>query len=125
MTYKTIILALGYTVLALVGAYIPFLLLTSARLIPTVILLFIYGAYFLKFSGKADWPIRKLWITFWLTLLVVRVDVSFIDKPGPPRLVPCRLLYLSDETREQVRQGEVIWLDGTTFLVEPLWLIVW
>ncbi len=125
IAYERAVLGLGYTFIAFVGAAFPFILITSTRLIPTIILLFIYGAYFLKFTGKAEWPIKKLWLVFWLVLLLVRVDVTFIAKPGPPRLVPYVIGYPSDETRKQIKQGEVAWHGCTATLLEPLWVIVW
>lgn len=116
---------LRYLFGALAGVFVLLLLLSSARIIPLVILGIIGYAYLLQQTGKAKWPIKRLWTAFWLVLLFVRVDISFINLPGPPRVVPYVIGHPGRETMERARRGEVVLNGCTATLLEPLWVVVW
>ncbi len=126
--YEGSVLTIGYIFLWLLALIFPFLLLSSARLIPTILLLLIYVGYIgQKVQPTAKpWPLRRMWWAFWLVLIFVRVDVTFLDKPGPPRLMRYVVGLPRRATMEEARKGKVI-LHGcvSNFFLEPFYVWVW
>lgn len=102
-----------------------FLLLISARLIPTLFLFSIFYAYFRQHQKQKVWSLKKLWIVFWIILLLFRLDVSFINRPGPPRVLRYVVGLPSHKTTEKVRRGEVILHGCSATFLEPFWVLVW
>ena len=61
--YEAAVLTVGYAALALVCAVTPFILWSSGRIVPIIMLSAIGYAYLLKSrgeTGETRWPIRKL-----------------------------------------------------------------
>ena len=123
--YEGTILTLGYGALAIVGAVPPLLLLSSARVIPVVILGAIYIAYWRKWQDDGKGPTKKLWIAFWVTTLFVRVDLSFSDLPGSPRVTPYIWGLPTRATIEKRRRGEVVTHGCVLTGLEPFWIVTW
>lgn len=125
MLYEKSVLTLGYGIVALFCAALPLVLLSSARIVPTVILGVIYCAYVRRFNGDSVWPIRKLWIAFWIVLLFVRIDISVINWPGPPRIVRYVIGLPSRQLVQKAQRGEVVLHGCVATGLEPFWIWVW
>lgn len=125
VAYERFILALGYSACAVACVFLTVLLLYSARVIPVLILGVIGYGYILQRNGRAQWPMGKLWTALLLVVLFVRVDISWIDQPGPPRLVPCVIGMPTRRTIEKAKRGDVVLRGCTATLLEPVWVLVW
>lgn len=113
--------ALAYCFLAMLWLLAPLVLLSSTRLIPTLIL----GAIGYVYLFQGQWNRRPLWITFWVVLLFFRIDISFINRPGPPQILPYVIGLPSKKTMQKARRGEVVLHGCTATLLEPFWVVVW
>lgn len=122
--YEKSVFAVGSGIGVLGAIILPLLLLSSARFVPCIILGFIYYGYFRR-PEKAKWPLRKMWLTFWLVLLLVRVDVSFRNVPGAPRIVPYVIGLPGRGMFQKVQRGEVVLHGCTATGLEPFWVLVW
>lgn len=123
--YEKTVLAIGYAVLALFCSLLPLLLLSSARVIPILILGAIGCGYWQKLNGVEKLPLKKLWIAFWIVTLFVRVDLSFINLSGPPRITPYIWGLPSRATMEKARRGEVVTHGCVVNGLEPFWIVTW
>lgn len=123
--YEGTVRAVGYGALALVCALLPFLLLSSGRVVPLFILAALARAYVLKWEGRATWPLKKLWVAFWIVALLVRVDISFIDLPGPPRFTRYVIGMPSPQTMRAAQRGEVLLHGCVPNGFEPFWVLTW
>lgn len=123
--YEKTVLAIGYAVLALFCSLLPLLLLSSARVIPILILGAIGCGYWQKWNSTEKLPLKKLWIAFWIVTLLVRVDLSFINLPGPPRITPYIWGLPTRATLEKARRGEVVTHGCVVNGLEPFWIVTW
>ena len=123
--YEKTVLAIGYSVLALFCSLLPLLLLSSARVVPIFVLGAIAVGYWHHFNSERKWPIRKLWIVFWIVTLLVRLDLSFINLPSPPRITPYVWGMPTRATFKKAQRGEVVLGGCVVNGLEPFWIVTW
>ena len=58
-------------------------------------------------------------------LLVLPIDVTTIDLPGPPRFVPLAMGLPSQQMMQAANRGEMVLGGCVTTGFEPRWLWVW
>ena len=123
--YEKTVLAIGYAGLAVVCSLLPLLLWSSARIVPILLLMAISFRYWQKLNSENNFPTRRLWIAFWVTTLFVRLELSFINLPGPPRITPYIWGMPSRVTMERVRRGEAVTGGCVVNGLEPFWIVTW
>lgn len=123
--YEKTILVVGYGALAVICSLLPFLLWSSARVIPILILGAIGCGYWQKLNSTEKIPIKKLWIAFGVVTLFVRVDLSFINLPGPPRITRYAIGMPTTKTIQARRRGEVVTHGCVITGLEPFWIMTW
>lgn len=64
-------------------------------------------------------------LALWVLALIVPVDVTFRNVPGPPRLVPYVIGLPSQAAVQSARQGDVVLGGCIRTGFEPLFILVW
>lgn len=70
----------------------------------------------------------RVLVSFWIVMFIVAIlpaDISFRNRPGPPRFVPYVMGLPGRELTAASRRGEVVLGGCVSTGYEPRWVLVW
>jgi hypothetical protein len=94
------------------------------RILSIIVLIAVLGIYATLSMHKNTKLLITLWVIF-LILSFIPFSITFMNVPGPPRIVPYLIGYPTPDLLEEAQKGNLV-CGGCSYTgLEPEWVLVW